>query len=175
MTRPTATGHLRYDPRGGGTAFLPWWLLVQCDDDWFRRLERDIRGKMPRCWRMVLDPARNVGKETAPPHLALPGKIVPPNWGPHIAVLRGDKPPKKERWWGKFEGFPITFEYDPDPRYNNEYIWYDVYSEAILEMRETYGFDRNLRGRRRDSLHLTVARWEGVTPNIPWGEDRHLR
>lgn len=174
MTRPTAIGRLHYDPTGAGRP-EPWWLILRCDGDWFRKLERDIRGKMPRTWKLVSDPARNVGKQVDPPHLAAVGKIVPPNWGCHITVLRGDEPSKNKHLWGKDEGYTIEFEYDPDPRYNNEYIWYDVWSEEILQMREAYGFDRNLRGRSRDALHLTVARWEGVWPNIPWGEDRRFR
>ena len=174
-TRPTATGRLRYDPRADGLATLKWWLLLQCDGDWYRRLQADVKGKMPQHWRMVTDPDRNTGKTADPPHLALTGKMLRPNWGCHIAILRGQPPTQNRHLWGKDSGYSIEFEYDPDPRYNNEYIWYDVWCGDLLEMRENYGFSRDLKGRRRDILHLTVARWEGVEPNIPWGESRRFK
>jgi len=170
MTRPTAIGRLRYDPRGASVPYRPWWLVLQCDGDWHRRLLVDVRGKLPQAWRIVTDPDRNVGKTRDVPHLGRVGRLIRPAWGCHISILRGERPTKNAGAWGRDNGFEVTFEYDPDPWYNNEYVWYDVYSEGLLDMREAYG----LRREPKQALHLTVARWAEDVP--PWlgGEKRRF-
>ena len=158
---PTARGHLSFDPRVASIDSKPWWLILRCDYAWYEMYERWItRAGYGKRWVRAIDSLRvNPDGQSLDlaPRLALSGGVMPPAWGPHISVMRGERPRAQEAKWGKYEGYQYTFEYNPeDIRRNGEYIWTPVRCGELLDLRETFGL-------RRDPgipLHLTIAHWK---------------
>lgn len=154
----TAQGWLKPDPRAETVKFRPGWMIVQCDRDWAwltrRWMERHGHGR----WASIVDRARvNEDGRTVDltPRLARMLDFVPPAWGPHISVTRGERIDKSKRaLWKSLRNRQIEFNYDPNLRTNGEYFWYQVECEELLDLREELG----LRREPKQRLHLTVGR-----------------
>jgi hypothetical protein len=129
-------GTLRYSPalragvhtrRDGGTT--RWWLIVDCDPELGRYL-RHLYTIAKRRTRTLQAPL----------------------WGPHISVIRGEEP-HDVRAWGEHDGAAIEFDYDPNARETDGYVWYPVECAAMLDLRERLGLARE----PSPALHLTIG------------------
>lgn len=92
--------------------------------------------------------------------------LVKPSWGTHISVVQGDIDKENilfEKYWGKYEGLEITFQYYVFPRYSgdtksyssgdNGWFWFlDVKCDFITKIRKELGLELNFRP------HLTIGR-----------------
>jgi len=154
----TAQGWLKPDPRADSIKFRPGWLIVQCDRDWTWLMQRWMTLHGQGRWARIIDRARVLsdGKTVdRTPRLARVLDFVPPAWGPHISVTRGERVPKDKLGIRQsMRGRRITFAYDPNLQFNGEYFWLPVQCEELLDLREQLG----LRREPRMPLHLTVAR-----------------
>ncbi len=65
-----------------------------------------------------------------------------PRYAPHISVIRRENPVNMENW-GKHEGEIITFDYDPEARFGNEYIWLRVFCPKLADIRQELGLPRD--------------------------------
>jgi len=177
---PTATGILRYDPQAATIEGKRWWLILDCGLGWFHKAVHETRGKLPQQWRWVIDNDRtykNVrnNDQRIEPRIAPVGSLKVPAWGCHISVLRGERPRTGARLWKGDEGRVITFEYDPEPWYNDEYIWLDIVCPELEEIRTRFGLSPKRHpwgGQYRP--HLTVARWEDPVPDWLDGQRRRF-
>lgn len=158
MFTGTAQGWLKTDPRTETLKSKPGWLIVQCDRDWTWLIQRWVALSGHGRWARVIDPARvspdgrTVDRE---PRLARVMDFVPPAWGPHISVTRGEpSDPAKRDLWRSLGGRVVDFRWNPDLQFNGEYFWFWVECEELLDLREQLG----LRREPKQPLHLTVAR-----------------
>lgn len=139
-----AVGTLRFDPRAGTTARDRWWLIVQCEDDWWE-LHQHWAARMGR-GQWVRDRNGKLQFKNL--------SLIRPAWGTHISVLRGEKPRKNIDRWREQEGRQVEFMLDPFVHFNDEYWWLNIECPELLDIREFYGLRREPKMR----LHLTVGR-----------------
>ena len=98
----TASGVLRYGPTAETVDRAPWWMILHCGPDWFHLYSQWMTEHSEGRWAHVVDPARifrgqDVDRE---PRLALLRPVYePPAWGPHISIMRGEKPLKNLDLW----------------------------------------------------------------------------
>jgi hypothetical protein len=154
----TAQGWLKPDPKADSIKFRPGWLIVQCDRDWTWLMQRWLTLHGHGRWAQVIDRARvmpdgrTVDRE---PRLARVLDFVPPAWGPHISVTRGERVSKSKAGLRRsLKGRLIDFRYSPDLQFNGEYFWFWVQCDELLDLREQLGLRRTPKQR----LHLTVGR-----------------
>lgn len=122
---PTVNGsHTRRD---GGSTW--WWLIIDADPELGRYLRRLFT--LDR-WR-VSEPQD-------------------PLWGTHISVVRGEPPPKPAAW-ARLDGTEVEFEFEPDARLMDDYLWVPVTCPIALDHREELGLPRE----PIPALHLTFG------------------
>ncbi len=129
-------GTLRYSPplgRGGHTrrdgGSTRWWLIVDGDPELGRYLRRQFRIAHHRT-----------------------RSLQAPLWGTHVSAIRGEVPPKPAAW-KRLDGAAIAFDYDPDARETDGYVWCPVRCPALLDLREELGLARE----PQPALHLTIG------------------
>ena len=156
---PEASGTLVYDPRGS----RPRTLILQVSEDWTRYARWLIRGREPRRWMHVVDPEFNRGGKVRHVKPGLVGGVImPPDWGCHITIIRGERIHANHHDWGRFErGEEIFFEFDPDPWYNDRHVWFDVECGFLTAIREHFGLRE-----RSTRVHLQAGSWDEFTPGI---------
>jgi hypothetical protein len=154
----TAQGWLKPNPEGDTTKARPGWLILQCDRDWTWLVRRWLVLHGHGRWARVVDPSRVMpdGRSVdRVPRLARVTDFVPPAWGPHISVTRGEHIDKTQRGlWRSLPNRPVDFSFDPDLKFNGEYFWFQVQCDELLDLREQLG----LRREPKQRLHLTVGR-----------------
>lgn len=71
--------------------------------------------------------------------------FIPKAWGakttryaPHISVIRYETPVNLDVW-GKYEGQKIQFDYQPEARYDDRYVWLRVWSPELIKIRMELG------------------------------------
>lgn len=68
-------------------------------------------------------------------------RLQPPKNKSHITVIAGKyEPTHDERYWKKFDGYTVEFQYDPE-NINNDgvYFWLPVYCKHFEELRVELG------------------------------------
>lgn len=85
-----------------------------------------------------------------------------PVWKPHVTVLNGRVPVATHlrKFWKKYQGKKINFEYTVDVSRNWKFWTIDVRSDELIEIRKELGFFND------PKLHLTVGREHEVEPNL---------
>ena len=99
---PTATGQLRYGPRGSTVPRVGWWMILECDLDWHALFAPHVHKHMPGRWVMAVDRDRVFDGRHVDhtPHLGLVKPLFQmPAWGPHVSVVRNEKPTKHLDVW----------------------------------------------------------------------------
>lgn len=123
---------LRCDPKplkgSESKMFKPWWMICYTECD----ISRYYSWLLHRRTGLILQE---------------------PAWGPHISVVRGEEPPRKDLWT-KYDGRQITIEYETDVRTNGEHWWLRIVSEDLKDIREELGLPRQ----GAFGLHLTLGR-----------------
>lgn len=135
-------GYLEYDPRHAKTEFEKWWLLLKCDHglvDYYRHLiERSAVYSIPsNFWaeenKIQLD-TQNIWEIKQ-----VGFKINKSAWGPHISIIRGEKP-KNIDLWRKYSGKKIFFEYNPEfINTNGKHWWIRIDSKELEDIRVELG------------------------------------
>lgn len=99
---PTASGILRYGPQSPSLPRKGWWLLVECDSDWFRLYGSWALQSIEPQWIQAVDrdrifDSRRVDRE---PRLAISRPtILEPAWKPHISICRNERPRTHRDMW----------------------------------------------------------------------------
>ena len=65
-------------------------------------------------------------------------QIMPPKWGPHISLLRGEEVQDRELL-EEANGKTINFSYNPEVRWDGRHAYLDVESAEALELRKQLG------------------------------------
>lgn len=105
-----------------------WWLMATCDFEVARYY----------CWL-----AKKWGIEID----------VGARHGPHISVVKGEKPFNKDLWF-KLKGRKCHFEYSNQPKTNGYHVWLDVKSRELSNVRTSLGLSE----KPFHSFHLTIGR-----------------
>ena len=105
-----------------------WWMLLTCDPELVRYY----------CW---LAERWGIEMEVGSRH------------GPHISVIKGQKP-KNKKFWFALEGKSYYFKYSNVLRHNGYHAWLDVKCPALSDLRVKLGMDP----KPYHSFHLTVGR-----------------
>ena len=71
----------------------------------------------------------------------LNGQIMPPKWGPHISLIRGE-PVNNQELLQKADGSTISFSYSPEINWNGHHAFLNVDCPEGLELREQLGISR---------------------------------
>jgi len=152
----SAAGWLSFDPEAKSIVKKPWWVILQCDRDWFYLYKDYLEKHGPTRWANVVDLDRRTGHIIdRTPRLGVLTDFKVPAWGPHISVIRGEQPPEEHQArWGEGGGRKVDFLYDPDLQFAHDYYWLDVQCPELLDLRESFGLPRD----PLVKLHLTVGR-----------------
>ena len=62
----------------------------------------------------------------------------PQMYGAHISVIRKEEPKVVEHW-GKYEGHEVEYEYSPVIHVSQNYVWLNVWSRRLAEIRLELG------------------------------------
>jgi hypothetical protein len=112
------------------------WVILYCSRD----LVRLYASMIPKAW----------------------GKVQPPKHGAHISVVRDDEVRSSRSRFR--DGETIEFTYDPAMLWSEKYVWMDVESKELVEVRRKM----NLSDEPKYGFHLTVGTW------MDWQEDVDL-
>ena len=102
LDMPSASGILRYGPQSPSLSRKGWWMLVECDSDWFRLYGPWAHRTLQPQWIHAVDrdrifDSRRVDRE---PRLAIMRPtILEPAWSPHISVCRNERPRTHRDMW----------------------------------------------------------------------------
>lgn len=112
-----STGVVRYDPRIERGTFRPNWVILQCDRELVRYYQH-IFYKL--YWK----------------------KLQTAMWGPHISIVRGEKPNTDA--WKRFNGRIIEFSYSYDGEFytNGQHFWIKAYAPEFGAIRESLGLTK---------------------------------
>ena len=143
-------------------------MIIECSSDWFAYHHRWMQMLWERSWVKVVDADRkpNGSHDHLLARLALkPVTYIPPAWGPHISVIRGecarDKNGRVDRrfrdLWGKYEGERIMFTFDPHMGVSSRYMYFRVMSRRLNDIRAELGLPPN----PTIKMHLTVGVKDG--------------
>lgn len=99
---PTAVGRLRYGPQSPSLPRKGWWLLLECDRDWFRRYAPEAQRELPPQFVEVVDrdrvfEGRHV--DDAPRLGIYRPALLEPAWRPHISIARNERPKMNLDLW----------------------------------------------------------------------------
>jgi len=84
-------------------------------------------------------------------------RLSPPKFGSHVSVVRGDEENIQPGLWQRnLDGPKAGFEYCVEPREQGKYVWLDVRSKDLEDLRERLGLSR----RPPFEFHLTLGRKE---------------
>lgn len=106
-----------------------WWLIIQFDREVGRYLRR----------------LHEISSTNA-------SQLSEPLWGPHVSVVRGEKPPHLESWRDR-QGREVTLEYTQAPQETDGYIYFPVQCKEALNYRDLLGLPRQPQW----PLHLTIG------------------
>lgn len=188
----TSYGYLKYDPKFGQeltlgqhmhklrtgkdvkprlrksnkTRFDPWWAILICDDG----LSRFYRSFIEKNRTITMSSAEWLKLRGLPDNdklwdVNIPnGKVSPPSWGPHVSLIRGEKP-IDESLWGKYEGKIFEFAYDPQYiNTNGKHWWFRVISPELEAVRLELGLTpqptyihRMTQEERVNPFHFTIG------------------
>jgi len=79
-------------------------------------------------------------------------QLQEPLWGSHITVIRGEKPESLELW-RSLEGKSVTFQYDVDIEFYQQFAVVSAQCELALDYRESLMLERE----PAYPLHLTIG------------------
>jgi len=136
----TSYGYLQYDPRFA-TRYDPWWALLVCDKGlaaFYRNLVAQQRTVDLRSEDWLKMKGLPESDKSWP--VKIPGqRLNPPAWGPHISIVRGEKP-SNIKAWSKYQGKRFAFEYDPQYiNTNGKHWWFRVTSPELEDVRLELG------------------------------------
>ena len=123
-----SSGILRYSPKLLGNASSKWWIVLDCDPEigeYYRHLFFLNSHKIEKLQR--------------------------PAWKEHISVVSNEEPLDKTQW-EKHSGEIVTFQYDPEIKFDAIYCWLTVYSDRLKEIRKELGLTESI-----IPLHLTIG------------------
>lgn len=124
-----STGRLRYNPVVRDLPLGENWLILDCDQNILKYYQYWLKKNA-----YVFDR---------------------PAWGSHISVIRGESISTNYKdKWGFNNGSLFSFEYEVEYKTNGDYIWFEVRSEELLDLREIFG----LRREPKYNLHLSIAK-----------------
>lgn len=142
------TAIIRYDPpRPGMRRRTEWWCVATVSGQIAAHMRRWVDVS-------ILNP------------FAIPDAgLIPPPWGAHVSVIRGEKPPPSTRnLWKKHDGRKIVIRYAFDPRPGDRLdggtdFWViEVKSPEIIAIRDELGLVT------RHPLHLTIGKARDPAP-----------
>lgn len=141
-------GYLKYDPESKTTRKDPWWLIVNCSIGLAKLYQHLI----------YKDAIKNVRADNVfglGSWLVERGKVKVNKsvWGPHISLVRGEVPTNK-KFWKKYDGKRIWFEYTSMVGTNGCHYWLPVFSQEFIDIRLELG----LPPEPRAPFHLTIGR-----------------
>lgn len=171
-------GYLKYDPRydkvqGKPTKYNDWWLILKVNYDlaayyqWWLQKEAtwplysvdwlqkaELNHDLDATWAIV---QRGI-------------KVHNSAWGPHISIIRGEKPKtlldyNGNNLWGKYQDQKIWFEFEPDYlNTNGKHWWIRVISPDLERVRTELGltpqpiyFHRDSQTWQVNPFHLTIG------------------
>jgi len=160
-------GYLKYDPRHIETRYKDWWLILQCSEGialYYRYwIQKEATWEVhSRDWlnKAKLNP--NLDRHWPVTQKGI--KLTRSAWGPHVSVVRGEKP-LNIKLWKKYDGKKVWFEYDP--KYlntNGKHWWFRVISPELESIRQELGltpqpeyFHRDSQTQRVNPFHLTIG------------------
>jgi hypothetical protein len=137
-----STGKIIYDPhRPGLRKKKNWWCVVETDPDIVEYYRHQLEKEL---WI----------------------KTLPPSWGSHISIIRGERPPSsKYHLWKRYHNQEVEFEYTHTIHGNGEFWWINVHCPLFKQIREEFDFPSDW------GQHLTIAK---VHPNWPVRQDQWL-
>lgn len=109
-----------------------WWIIVKVDEEICRYYRKLIQFYSPT--------------------LRLNGSKD----GAHITVIAGkyERPDESHaKFWGRYEGETIDFQFNPEINSDGEYYWMEVECNRIEDIREELGLKRTI----LHPWHLTVG------------------
>jgi hypothetical protein len=168
-------GYLKYDPRYEKltskkniklTKYKDWWLILKADTElikyyqWWLNKEATLTIDS----RMWLNRAGLRKQDARWPIIQKGIKITSSAWGPHISVIRGEKP-LHEEVWNKYDGDKIWFEYNPEfLNTNGKHWWIRIISKDLEAIRIELGLTPQLEYndcitgvRKVNPFHLTIG------------------
>ena len=81
--------------------------------------------------------------------------LMRPKHGAHISIVRGLEENIKNGWWEKnLDGPIITFQYEPELKEGVGYVWLDVQSKQLEQIRVDLGLDPH----PRFGFHFTIGK-----------------
>lgn len=141
-------GFLKYDPTSRTTRFDPWWLAVMCPVG-LAKFYQDLIAK--EATKVVS--SKEVFGIGDWPVIKKGVKVATSVWGPHVSLVRGEEPFRKELW-GKYDGQRINFRYSRVVGTNGCHYWLPVYSKEFEDIRLELGLPRKTRA----PFHFTIGR-----------------
>jgi 2'-5' RNA ligase len=85
---------------------------------------------------------------------------------PHISVIRKETIAENRRHlWGKYEGESVEFSYDNKIYFDETYIWLEVHSERLMNIRTELGLypSRTHPDSPNDfCFHITIGNFKGL-------------
>jgi len=157
----TSWGTVVYDPdRGDMKAKTKWWVVVELDrgiTDYYRwwanrfinPLRYDALDRQKASWALHKDKRQDL-------HL--------PAWGPHMSIIRGEKPrPHLMHLWKKYDGQRVEFKYSNVVRFSGDtpgsssdklgvYWFVDAVCDVGKAMRDEFELPSHWK------FHITVGR-----------------
>jgi hypothetical protein len=99
-----------------------------------------------------------VTRALLPPTLR--ARFRPQRYAPHITVLRGEVPPKLDKW-AAWDGEEVSFVFDPEPVFGVTYAWLAVEASALIDLRVGLGLPPSSPESRppddTESFHCTIG------------------
>jgi hypothetical protein len=135
-------GYLKYDPVSSRTRYDEWWAILRCDiglSKYYRSMVENSASRIVPS-DLWLDSAKldtSIDKHWMVSIRKF--KTSPSAWGPHVSVIRGEKPLDLTAW-KKYQDERVEFTYDP--RYintNGRHWWFRVKSPRLEEIRKELG------------------------------------
>ena len=106
-----------------------WWMLLSVDPEIVK-----YYCWLAKTWGIQIDPGSR--------------------HGPHISVIKGEKPKSTKRWFDMAHT-PIIFKYTNQIRHNDYHVWLDVRCPELSKVRQSLG----LKPKPYHSFHLTIGRF----------------
>ena len=82
-------------------------------------------------------------------------KLMKPKHGAHISIVRGEEEGIKPGLWKRnLDGPQVSFFYTPDMKWDDNYVWLDVWGSDLEKIRTAVGLSET----PPFGFHLTVGR-----------------